>query len=67
MSTDRQQLAEYQATLLELLSKYDTIDEIQSHLRTDAPLALYRHHAESFEPRMIEVAAELTKRWGRRK
>ena len=59
-------LADFQAALLELLDGPLTADEILARLRTDEVFAPYRDYIDTFEPRMVEVAAELTKKWGRR-
>ena len=59
-------LALFQSALLELLSQPLLVPEIQQRLRHDAAFAPFQDYIESFEPRMIEVAAELTQKWGRR-
>jgi len=59
-------LAEFQAKLLELLDQDLSTDEIAESLRNDPALSDYHNYIASFEPRMIEVAAELTKKWGQR-
>ena len=65
MEQDRR-LDEFQAALLELLDQPLAVDEILARLRTDEAFAPYREYVETFEPRMVEVAAELVKKWGRR-
>ena len=63
---ENEPLAEFQAALLELLDEPLSADEIISRLQNDAVFAPYRRYIDTFEPRMVEVAAELIKKWGRR-
>lgn len=58
-------LARFQAALLDLLSQPLSASEIALRLREDAACAPFQDYVSGFEPRMIEVAAELTKKWGR--
>ena len=58
-------LADFQSALLELLAQPLSPAEIERRLRTDAAFAPYRDYVESFDLRMIEVAAALVKKWGR--
>ena len=59
-------LAAFQAALLDLLASPLTPQEMLHHLRTDAAFDPYRDYIDTFELRMVEVAAALTKKWGRR-
>jgi hypothetical protein len=59
-------LARFQAALLELLSQPLGADEMARRLREDEAFAPFQDYVAGFEPRMIEVAAALTKKWGRR-
>lgn len=59
-------LAEFQAKLLELLDQDLSTEEIADRLRADPTLSEYHNYIGTFEPRMIEVAAELTKKCGQR-
>jgi hypothetical protein len=59
-------LAEFQDALLELLSQDLPVEVLVAKLRDDAAFAVFREYVLAFEPRMLEVAAELTKKWGRR-
>ena len=61
---DDPQLAEFQAELLELLARSnapaDAMDALKA-MKTTQELADY---VAGFEPRMVEVAAVLVKKWG---
>ena len=59
-------LAAFQSALLELLAQELPADVIERRLREDAVFAEFRTYVETFEPRMLAVAAELVKKWGRR-
>lgn len=59
-------LAEFQDALLELLSQDLPTEAIVAKLRDDAAFAAFRDYVVMLEPRMLEVAVELTKKWGRR-
>jgi len=62
----QERIANFQCALLELLAQSLTPQEIQQRLENDAAFAPYAEYVATFELRMIEVAAELTKKWGRR-
>ena len=57
-------LARFQALLLDALSRAKSADDVLVRLRADPDLAEYADYIATFEPRMIEVAIELTKKWG---
>ena len=59
-------LSLFQAALLDLLAQPLPAGDMARRLREDAAFAPFRGYTTGFEPRMIEVAAELTKKWGRR-
>ena len=59
-------LAAFQAALLELLAQGLSPEEVIARLRSDAAFAPFADYVETFEPRMVEVAAALVKKWGRR-
>lgn len=62
-----QQLADFQAALLEILDRFEDPAEILRELQAlDLPPE-YRDWVNSFDPAMTEVAALLTKKWGVRK
>jgi hypothetical protein len=63
---DDPHLARFQALLLDLLSGEHSPAEIVSRLKSEPELQQFTDYIASFEPRMIEVASELTKKWGRR-
>lgn len=58
-------LSEFQRHLLETLSQPLSPDEQLAQLQAAANLAEFQEYVESFQPSMIEVAAELVKKWGR--
>lgn len=58
-------LADFQAALLALLAKGLPAETMARRLREDPAFAAYRAYVQEFEPRMLAVAAELTKKWGR--
>lgn len=60
------ELAAFQSALLELLAQPLTPAEIARRLQTDPAFTAHRDYIGSFDPRMIEVAALLVKKWGRR-
>ena len=62
-----QQLADFQAALLEILDRFEDSAEILRELRALDLLPEYRDWVNSFDPAMTEVAALLTKKWGVRK
>jgi hypothetical protein len=63
--TDDLTLDRFQTALLELLAEPLGVDEILGRLANDPAFAPYADYVAGFEPRMVEVAAELVKRWGR--
>ena len=62
-----EQLGKFQAELLDLLSKQSSLDEIRSRLSSDEAFQEYQEYVSTFEPRMLEVAVALVKKWGVRK
>ncbi|MBD1867409.1 hypothetical protein H6F88_27280 [Oculatella sp. FACHB-28] len=65
-----QDLLAFQVALLEALNAHYPIDhptnEILSRLKADPQLASFEVYLNTFEDRMVEVAAELVKKWGQR-
>jgi hypothetical protein len=59
-------LADFQAALLDLLVQPLPAEIMHERLRTAPEFQEYQAYIADFEPRMIEVAAELVKKWGRR-
>jgi hypothetical protein len=57
-------LATFQAALVALLAQDLPVEEIQRRLRHDPAFERFRDYVDGFEPRMIEVAAGLVKKWG---
>ena len=63
---DDEELAVFQAALLNLLEQHLAPTEVLRCLRSDPSLAGFHDYIDSFEPRMIEVADALLQKWGRR-
>jgi hypothetical protein len=59
-------LAAFQDALLELLAQDLPAEVIRQKLRDDPAFAEFRDYATAMEPRMLAVAVELLKKWGRR-
>lgn len=62
--TSREQLANYQAELLEALSSAATPEEASDRLRELAKSAEMQEQVGTLDPRMMDVAMRLTKKWG---
>ena len=60
------QIARFQAALLDLLAQDLPLPVIRERLAQDEAFAIFREYVQSFEPRMLEVAALLVKKWGKR-
>jgi hypothetical protein len=60
------ELAAFQAALLDLLAQDLPAEEMERRLREDAAFVEFRADVEGYEPRMLVVAAELMKKWGKR-
>jgi hypothetical protein len=61
-----EKLAVFQAALLALLAEELPIDALQRRLREDPAFLEFRAYVDAFEPRMLTVAVELVKKWGKR-
>jgi hypothetical protein len=66
MNTE-EELANFQAALLELLDTQQDLDVMRSQLQQNPAFAPFKAYIDTFDERMLEVAAELVKKWGRRK
>ena len=62
----RDVLADFQAALLDLLSADLPVDEIVRRLRSDEAFVEFRDYVTQIEPRMLAIAVELVKKWGKR-
>jgi hypothetical protein len=62
---DEHELARYQAALLELLARDLPTEAMHASLRENAAYAEFRAYVAAFEPRMLTVASELVKKWGK--
>jgi hypothetical protein len=60
------QVGEFQAALLELLAQDLPLESLQKRLQEDPAFAPFRDYVQGFEPRMLEVASLLIKKWGKR-
>jgi hypothetical protein len=59
------ELAQFQARLLELLWQGGEPRAIRRALLADPELAPFHAYIRTMEPRMIAVAAELARKWGK--
>lgn len=62
----REPLALFQARLLDLLAQDLPPEEVRASLAADPEFAAYADYIRAMEPRMIGVAAQLVRKWGRR-
>ena len=60
------QIGEFQGALLELLAQDLSLEALQKSLHEEPAFAPFRDYVQGFEPRMLEVAALLVKKWGKR-
>jgi hypothetical protein len=60
------ELATFQSTLLETLSSQDDPDVIKATLQQESLSPALQDYVQTFEPEMLEIAAELVKKWGKR-
>ena len=60
------EVSEFQAALLELLAQNLPVESLQKRLQEDPAFGPFRDYVQGFEPRMLEVAALLVKKWGKR-
>lgn len=67
MSDQHAALEECQSVLLETLYDCDDLETIRERLRIRLPDSSYRAWIDSFDDRMLSLAAALTKQWGRRR
>ena len=56
-------LARFQLALLTLLHQESNLQEIQRRLKSDPEFAPFQAYIDTFDPRALEIAAEITKRW----
>ena len=64
--TPAEALAAFQDALLDLLDQGLPVEAVRERLREDPAFAAFRDYAAAIEPRMLEVAGELVRKWGRR-
>ncbi len=62
---DDDELARFQLALLTLLHQESNLAEIMRRLKSDEAFAPFRSYIDTFDPRAIEIAAEITKKWAR--
>jgi hypothetical protein len=60
-------LAAFQVALLELLSADLPLEQVQARLGADPVFQPFEEYLGQVEPRMLETAAILVKKWGRRR
>lgn len=57
-------LSYFQARLLDLLASELSEAEVLEQLKADPELAEFEEYISSWEPRMVNLAQHLTKKWG---
>ena len=60
-------LADFQDALLTLLAEGLPPEEVRARLLADPRLVAFRDYVAAIEPRMLVVAGELVRKWGRRR
>ena len=60
-----EELAVFQTLMLEALYQSESAADVLSSLDQSIVSTELRKYVDSFEPRMLEVAIELTKKWGK--
>jgi hypothetical protein len=60
-----EELANFQAALLELLDTQQDLKDMRSQLQQNPAFAPFQEYINTFDDKMLEVAAELVKKWGR--
>jgi hypothetical protein len=60
------ELATFQSTLLERLSSLDEPDRILATLQQEPLSPSLLNYVQTFSPEMVEIAASLVKKWGKR-
>lgn len=66
MNPPGSELAALQAALLDRLDRHDGTGDILASLRSIETREQYRVWIDSFDPDMVELAAQLVQKWGRR-
>ncbi len=61
-----EELASFQSTLLERLSSLDEPDRILATLQQEPLSPSLLNYVQTFSPPMVEIAACLVKKWGKR-
>lgn len=60
------ELASFQSRLLETLSSQDEPNVIKATLQQEPLSPALQDYVQTFSPEMVEIAAELVKKWGKR-
>ena len=63
----RQRLAKYQADILDLLHHSSDVGDVAEQLRQRLEQLNSESTTDAVDPRMVDVAMKLTKKWGVRK
>lgn len=64
---EKQELADFQDALLELLASGQSQNKVLEALKTDPRFHCYREYVNQFDPDMVAVACELMCKWAIRK
>jgi hypothetical protein len=60
-----EELANFQAALLELLDTQQDLKDMRSQLQQNPAFAAFQEYLNTFDDKMLGVAAELVKKWAR--
>lgn len=66
MDKDPRTVSSFQSVLLELLAEDLPIDALMEKLKSDESFAAFQDQIALWEPRMVRVASDLVKKWGKR-
>ncbi len=67
MNESDKELADFQACLLDALHRHESAADILTDLTASEVTLPFRDYISGFEPEMLEVAAQLVKKWGVKK
>ncbi len=65
MNPEDLELEAFQSCLLDALYAHTTASEIQEALLQHPESSAFQEYMNEFDPEMLEVAAQLVKKWGR--
>lgn len=62
---EREAIACFQDAFIELLTSTQSLEQKMDQLRRDSRFEIYRDQVSRWEPRMIETASRLVRKWAR--